>query len=124
MARYLHHVLYRLMAPSHNSPHKVSQNIPVFVLPCKYGPVHYILVHIGLQLRFRRACAFVQARQTLCCSYTESMEVDNTKSMEVDEGSGKNIALVFKGDFYSNMMSSRISFAGVFFILVCADFNE
>ena len=36
----------------------------------------------------------------------------------------KNIALVFKGGFYSNTMSSRISCAGAFFILVSADFNE
>ena len=36
----------------------------------------YGTYHIGDQRRFRRACASAQSRQSLCCSHTWSMEVD------------------------------------------------
>ena len=44
----------------------------------------YDTYHIGDQRRFRRACASAQSRQSLRCSHTRSMEVDEGSSQKSD----------------------------------------
>ena len=69
------------------------------------------IYHIGDQRRFRRACASAQSRQTLRCSHTWSMEVDEGSDQKWHLAPLDGCACVFE-EFTEDEKCPIISWAG------------